>query len=163
AAYVQVGTKLGRYDLIELLGSGKFGDVWLAKDESLDRRVAVKVPRNDPLSLADFALFTREARAVAQLKHPNIVAIHEVGTDGDRLYIVSELIGGPNLAEWLTGRKLTGRQAAELCAKLADGLHHAHERSIIHRDLKPSNVLIDEAREPHITDFGLARRDDGGE
>src|SRR5262245_24885460 len=162
-AYLQAGAKTGRFELLELLGSGKFGDVWLARDEMLNRQVAIKVPRKDQLDLADIALFAREARAVARLKHPNIVTVYEVGTDNDRIFIVSELIRGPNLANWLESKHPAGRETALLCAKLADGLHHAHEHGVIHRDLKPSNVLIDEALEPHITDFGLARREDGGE
>jgi serine/threonine protein kinase len=161
-AYLQPGAKAGRFELLERLGSGKFGDVWMARDEMLNRHVAVKVPRKDHVDLSDIALFAREARAVAQLKHPNIVAVYEVGTDDDRIYIVSELVRGPNLAQWLETKRPTGREAALLCAKLADGLHHAHEHGIIHRDLKPGNVLVDEALEPHITDFGLARREDRG-
>jgi len=162
-AYLQPGAKVGRFQLLDLLGSGKFGDVWKARDEELSRAVAVKVPRKEDLDLADIALFSREARAVAQLNHPNIVRVYEVGTDSDRIFIVSELIEGVSLAEWLETKRPTGRETAELCAKLTDGLHHAHERGIIHRDLKPGNVLIAAAGEPHIADFGLARREGGGE
>jgi formylglycine-generating enzyme required for sulfatase activity len=106
-------------------------------------------------------MFLREARAAAQLKHPNIVSIHEVGRDGDRVYIVSDLVRGPNLADWLLEHKFTSQQAADLCAILADAIDHAHEHGVIHRDLKPSNVLLDEHNQPHLTDFGLAKRDGG--
>lgn len=153
--------KVGRFELIELLGSGHFGDVWLAKDSDLDRFVAVKLPRKEELVRADLELFMREARSAAQLKHPNIVSVHEVGKEGDRIYIVSDVVRGPNLADWLLENKLDSQQAAELCATLAEAVHFAHENGIIHRDLKPSNVLLDENKTPHLTDFGLAKRDGG--
>ena len=153
--------KIGRFELIELLGSGHFGDVWLAKDTELDRFVAIKLPRKEELQRADIELFLREARAAAQLKHPNIVSVHEVGKDGDLIYIVSDLVRGPNLGEWLNENQFSPQQAAELCATLAEAIHHAHENCAIHRDLKPSNVLLDEHLDPHLTDFGLAKRDGG--
>lgn len=154
-------TKVGRFELVELLGSGHFGDVWLGKDTDLDRFVAVKLPRKEELERADIELFLREARSAAQLKHPNIVSVHEVGKEADRIYIISDVVRGPNLADWLVEHKLPAQQAAELCATLAEAVHYAHENGIIHRDLKPSNVLLDEDNAPHLTDFGLAKRDGG--
>jgi tetratricopeptide (TPR) repeat protein len=103
--------------------------------------------------------FFREARAAAQLRHPNIVSVHEVGRDGDSIYIVSDFVRGVTLGDWLTGQQLTAREAAALCASIADALHHAHEHGVVHRDLKPANILIDGDGQPHLTDFGLARRD----
>lgn len=153
--------KVGRFELIELLGSGSFGDVWLARDPELARLVAIKLPRKEQLDRADIERFLREARAAAQLKHPNIVSVHEVGKEGDTVYIVSDLIRGPDLADWLAEKQLTCRQAAELCTLLADAIEHAHERGVIHRDLKPSNILLDGEQVPHLTDFGLAKRDGG--
>jgi len=85
----------------------------------------------------------------------------EVGRDGDNVYIVSELIRGVSLADWLTGKQPTFREAAKLCAKIADALHHAHESGVIHRDLKPHNIMLDSEDEPHIMDFGLAKREAG--
>ena len=105
--------------------------------------------------------FFREARAAAQLRHPNIVSVHEVGRDGDSVYIVSDFVRGVTLGDWLTGQQLTSREAAELCAKIADALHHAHEQGVVHRDLKPANIMIDGDGEPHLMDFGLARREVG--
>lgn len=151
--------KIDRFELIELMGSGSFGDVWMAKDPQLDRFVALKLPRKDVVDRDDLESFLREARSAAQLKHPNIVSVLEVGKAGDRLYIVSDLVRGPNLAEWLTENQLSPRQGAELCAVLADAIHHAHESGVIHRDLKPGNVLLDGNKVPHLTDFGLAKRD----
>jgi tetratricopeptide (TPR) repeat protein len=103
--------------------------------------------------------FLREARAAAQLKHPNIVNVHEVGRDGDAVFIVSDFVRGVTLDQWLTGQQPTMRQAAELCATIADALEHAHEHGVIHRDLKPANIMIDGDGQPHLMDFGLARRD----
>lgn len=158
---LQPTTKVGRFELVDLLGSGHFGDVWLARDTDLDRFVAVKLPRKEELERADVELFLREARSAAQLKHPNIVSVHEVGKDGDRIYIVSDVVRGPNLADWLVENKLPPQRAAELCATLCEAVHYAHDNGIIHRDLKPSNVLLDQDNAPHLTDFGLAKRDGG--
>ena len=87
--------------------------------------------------------------------------MHEVGRDADTVFIVSDHVEGVTLGEWLTGKKLTAREAAELCAKIADALHHAHEAGIVHRDLKPGNIMLDANGVPHIMDFGLARREAG--
>jgi WD40 repeat protein/tRNA A-37 threonylcarbamoyl transferase component Bud32 len=152
---------LGHFELLEQIGFGHFGSVWKARDTELDRIVAVKIPRRDQLTEAEADYFLREARAAAQLKHPNIVPVYEVGRDGDTIYIVSEYVQGANLQEWLSGQRLTPREAAELCAKIADALHDAHVAGVIHRDLKPGNIMIDLAGEPHIMDFGLAKRETG--
>jgi serine/threonine-protein kinase len=98
-----------------------------------------------------------EARVVAQLSHPGIVSVHEIGRDGDRVYIVSDLIEGCPLTNKIDEGGLPWRVAAELCVQIADALGHAHEMGIVHRDLKPPNILLDESGRPHITDFGLAK------
>lgn len=152
---------LGHFSLDEQLGVGAFGAVWRAKDMELDRTVAIKVPRKGQLNAAESEKFLREARAAAQLKHPNIVSVHEVGREGDTIYIVSDLIEGLTLTDWLTGHQPTPRESAELCVKIAEALHHAHEKGVVHRDLKPSNVMLDRDNEPHIMDFGLAKREAG--
>jgi tetratricopeptide (TPR) repeat protein len=153
--------RLGRFELIERLGVGGFGSVWKARDNQLDRTVAVKIPRQGGLTAEEQEKFFREARAAAQLRHPGIVSVHEVGRDGDNVYIVSDFVRGVTLGDWLTGQQLTSREAAELCAKIADALHHAHEQGVVHRDLKPANVMMDGDGQPHLTDFGLARREVG--
>ncbi len=153
--------RIGRFTLVEQLGVGAYGVVWRGRDAELDREVAVKIPREGRLSPEEQAKFLREARAAAQLAHPHIVAVHEIGRDDGRLYIVSDLVRGLTLADWLTGQTASPRQAAEWCAKIADALDHAHQQGVVHRDLKPSNVLLDEQLEPRITDFGLAKRDAG--
>ena len=153
--------RIGHYELVEQVGMGHFGSVWKAKDTELDRVVAVKIPRKGQLDAAETDQFLREARAAAQIKHPNIVSVHEVGHDGDSVYIVSDFVEGASLSEWLTGRRLTPIEAAQLCAKIAYALHAAHESGVIHRDLKPANIMVDQHGEPYLTDFGLAKREAG--
>jgi serine/threonine protein kinase len=87
------------------------------------------------------------------LKHPSIVGVHEVGREGGTIYIVSDFVEGVNLAEWLTGTQPTPREAAELCAKLAAALHHAHDAGVVHRDLKPSNIMMDISGDGNSRDF----------
>jgi ribosomal protein S27E len=152
---------VGRFELIEQLGFGGFGAVWRAHDTRLDRTVAVKIPRKGQLTPDETEKFLREARAAGQLEHPGIVSVHEVGLEDDLVYIVSDFVEGLSLADWLTGQKFTYREAAELCAKIADALHFAHEKGITHRDLKPSNIMLDAAGQPHLMDFGLAKREAG--
>ncbi len=153
--------QIGHFKLVERLGMGAFGAVWKALDTELDRTVAIKIPRAGQLDKQRQDFFFREARSAAQLRHPNIVPVYEVGREGDTLYIVSEFVRGVTLSDRLTAGPLSAREAAELCAKIAEALHHAHQQGVIHRDLKPANVMIDASGEPHLMDFGLARREAG--
>ena len=151
---------LSHFELIEKVGVGTFGAVYRARDIELDRLVAVKIPRQSQLDGPQAEQFLREARAAAQLKHPNIVSVHEVGREDDTLYIVSDFVEGLSLADWLSGQQLTAREAAELCVTIAGALEHAHEQGVTHRDLKPSNIMvtrIDGVPRAKIIDFGLAR------
>jgi serine/threonine protein kinase len=157
----EAATRVGHFELVERLGIGAFGTVWRARDTKLDRLVAIKIPRRGQLNPKELEVFLREARSAAQLRHPNIVSVHEVGRDRDHVYLVCDLIQGMSLDKWLQDQQLTGREAAEICAKIADALEHAHERGVIHRDLKPQNILMDSAGQPHLTDFGLAKREAG--
>lgn len=152
---------LGRFELIERIGAGGFGTVWKAFDCELERMVAVKVPRSHDLDADEMEKFLREARATAQLRHPNIVAVHESGRIRDLVYIVSNLVDGVTLGDWIADRQLPCRESATMCATIAGALHHAHEHGIVHRDLKPANILVDAHGQPHLTDFGLARRELG--
>ena len=158
----QAGPKtIGHFELVDQLGIGSFGSVWMGRDPRLDRNVAIKIPRKGQLDPQETEQFIREARAAAQLKHPNIVAVHEVGREDGQVYIVSDYVEGLTLADWMVGQQLTSRTAAGLCVKLAEALHHAHEAGVIHRDLKPTNIILDGGNEPHIMDFGLAKREAG--
>jgi tetratricopeptide (TPR) repeat protein/ribosomal protein S27E len=152
---------IGHFDLVEALGTGTFGTVWKAYDQELDRTVALKIPRKGQLDPQEQEQFLREARAAAQLHHPNIVSVHEVGREGDQVYIVSDIVRGVMLSDWLSAQQPTTREAANLCAKVARALHHAHEAGVVHRDLKPSNIMLDADGEPHVMDFGLAKREAG--
>ncbi len=149
----------GRYELEELVGSGGMSTVFRARDAGLDRRVALKILHerygDDPESVERFR---REARAVAQLSHPNVVTVIDRGEDAGRQYIVFEHVEGENLKELVrrTGR-LPVRRALELVIPVADGLAFAHERGLVHRDVKPQNVLLSREGEVKVTDFGIAR------
>lgn len=153
--------QIGRFQLLSRLGMGGFGTVWKAYDAELDRAVALKIPRKGQLSAKEEELFFREARAAAQLRHSNIVPVHEVGRDGDTIFIVSDLILGESLASWLREQHPSTRDMVVLLAQISDALHFAHEHGIVHRDFKPSNVIIDQQGEPHLMDFGLAKREVG--
>jgi RNA polymerase sigma factor (sigma-70 family) len=154
------GWKIGHFELLENVGGDEqFGTVWKARDTELDRIVAVHILRHgDLLDRKDeFITMTRSA---AQIRHPGVVGVYDRGrTSDDTLYIVTDFVEGCNLKEWLSGRRLTPREAAELCMKIADALHAVHEAGIVHRNLKPSNVMIDVSGQPHLTDFMLAKRE----
>lgn len=152
---------IGHFELIEQLGMGTFGAVWKARDTKLDRTVAIKVPRKGQLDERETEYFLREARSVAQLKHRNIVSVHEVGRVDGQVYIVSDFVQGATLADWIKAQRLTPRETAALCIKVASAVQHAHEAGVIHRDLKPANIMMDLDGEPHIMDFGLAKREAG--
>ncbi len=153
--------RIAHFELRKQVGMGAFGSVWEAYDTRLDRQVAVKIPCKGQLKPEEVDLFLREARATAQIRHPNIVSVHEVGRDGNHVYIVSDFVEGTNLKEWLSPCRLSAREAAELTVKIAKALHVAHGAGVVHRDLKPGNIMIDSAGEPYLTDFGLAKRDSG--
>jgi len=161
-SYGPAGRKaIAQFQLIRLLGTGAFGSVWLAHDQQLDCQVAIKIPRLERLDARQAELFFREARAAAQLRHANIVHVREIGRDGDSVFIVSDYIAGANLKEWLSGQRLSFPESAELIAKISDALEHAHSHGVVHRDLKPGNILLEPSGEPHLTDFGLAKREAG--
>ena len=161
AGQARIRRRIAHFELVEQLGVGAFGSVWKAKDTLLDTVVAIKIPRSGQLDAQEAERFIREARAAAQLHDANIVGVQAVGRDGDQLYIVSELIDGLPLDQWRGDRHLGSDEAAALCAKIADALDYAREHGVIHRDLKPQNILIDDCGGPHVTDFGLAKREVG--
>jgi tRNA A-37 threonylcarbamoyl transferase component Bud32 len=154
--------KIGKFELLEQVGQGAFGTVYKARDPELDRIVAIKVPRAGTLPEAqELDRFLREARSVAQLRHPGIVPVHEVGQADSVPYLVCEFVQGITLADRLTDQPPSFRDSAVMVATIADVLQYAHERGVVHRDVKPSNVMLDEGGRPHLMDFGLAKRDAG--
>jgi len=157
------GARLGPYEILELIGRGGMGEVYRAVDSRLGRQVAVKVL---PSHLADnpeaLARFRREARAVAALSHPNIVAIFDIGTQAETPYVVTELLDGHTLRTRLhDGVKLSLEETLRISVALAEGLAAAHEKGIIHRDLKPENVFLTTTGAVKILDFGLAAGEQG--
>ena len=152
---------LDRYALVEELGSGGFGSVWLARDERLERPVAVKrVPiRNASPAAAERA--EREALAAARLSHPAVVQLYEAGRDDEAVYLVSELVRGATLGELLDDGALSDRDVLLVGMAMCDALEHAHARGVVHRDVKPGNVLVPETNADGVvaklTDFGIAR------
>lgn len=158
-----VGERLGQFELLQVIGRGNFGTVWKALDNQLNRLVAIKIPYAGRLSRQRGQDVLAEARAVAILQHPLIVAVHEVGLADDRIYIVSSYVDGETLAEYLTKERLSVAESVALCIQLTEALEHAHSLGVVHRDLKPANILVTKTDgrplTPHVTDFGLARRD----
>ena len=156
--------RLGRYRIIKPLGEGAMGSVYLAEDTELKRRVAVKVPKFSPQDQPELLeRFYREARSAATLRHPNICPVYDIGEHQGTRYITMGYLSGPPLSSLVGTEKLTSeRTVVELVHKIALALAAAHAKGIVHRDLKPANILLDENREPVITDFGLARRTDQG-
>ncbi len=151
-----VGVKLGHYELLQRLGSGGMGDVFLAQDHSLNRRVAIKFLSQQLSSDADAkARFLREAQAAAALNHPNIVTIYEVSEHEGRPYIVMESVDGQTLKEVLK-QDLPLSKIIDLGVQLCDGLQKAHQLGIVHRDIKPANIILDTDGRPRLLDFGLA-------
>ena len=133
---------LGRYRLLELLGSGGHGSVWIARDERDGSRVAVKRVPLAPGDPQERARIVREGRAAARLAHPAIVELYGVGDEAGAHYLVSELVDGPSLAWLYAKRSFDDRLVLEIGSALAAALSHAHERGVVHRDVKPANVIV---------------------
>ncbi|HEY7055384.1 MAG TPA: protein kinase [Vicinamibacterales bacterium] len=154
-----IGNRLGQYRVLDKLGSGGMGDVYVAEDTRLNRRVALKFPRPDVAGTRDSrARFLREARAAAALNHPNIVHLYSVEEAGDLVFITMELVEGRSLRQLLSdGAGLPLEKTISFAAQIADGLACAHAVGIVHRDLKPGNVMVTDNERVKILDFGVAK------
>ena len=153
-----VPEKIGRFEVHLRLGAGAFGQVYRARDTLLDREVALKVPHASAIqSEARRARVLTEAKAAAQLRHPNIVPVYEAGRDGDTYYIASAFIEGQTLEDAIAAKPPDFCQAAKLVMDLAGALDYAHELGVVHRDVKPANIMLDGKGNPLLMDFGLAR------
>jgi serine/threonine protein kinase len=158
AAPAEVAKKLPQFEILELLGRGGMGVVYKARQVQLDRIVALKIlPPVDALSPDFVARFTREARALARLNHPNIVAVHDFGETNGLYFIVMEYVDGANLRQLQSQRHFTPADALAIIPKICEALQYAHEEGLVHRDIKPENLLIDTKGRVKIADFGLAK------
>ncbi|MFI5170727.1 MAG: serine/threonine-protein kinase, partial [Vicinamibacterales bacterium] len=154
------GQRLGPYEILAPLGAGGMGEVYRARDPRLERDVAIKVLPEHYVDDADsLSRFQAEAKAIAALSHPNIVAIFDTGQLDDQLYVVTELLEGETLRSRLRQGPIGARKAADHAARVAEGLAAAHEKGIVHRDVKPENLFLLNDGRVKILDFGLARQD----
>jgi serine/threonine protein kinase/Tol biopolymer transport system component len=155
---IESGTKLGRYEIISKIGAGGMGEVYLAQDKQLDRKVALK------LLLPEFCCdlervqrFKLEAKAASALNHPNIITIHEIDEFDERVFITTEFVDGETVREKIKNRELTVLESLKIAEQIADALAVAHEEHIIHRDIKPENIMLRKDGYAKILDFGLAK------
>src|SRR5262245_52134030 len=153
---------IGRYRVERFLGEGGFGRVFLARDEQLQRLVAVKVPHRRLVATAeDAGAYLAEARTAAALDHPHIVPVFDLGSTPEYpCFIVSKFIDGRTLAWSIRNDRPAPAASAGLVAAVAEALHHAHRKGLVHRDIKPGNILLDACGKPFVADFGLALREE---
>ena len=160
-ADLKEGTRIHRYQILELIGKGGMGAVYKAYDPELDRSIAIKIltvrPHEGETASRPHARLMREAQALAKLSHPNVVAVHDVGTYEKGVYIAMEYVKGKTLREWLKEEKPHQKDIIQVLSKAGKGLQAAHSEGIVHRDFKPDNVLIGDKGQVKVLDFGLAR------
>src|SRR6266496_4327460 len=155
---IVLGTRLGRYEIRSKIGEGGMGEVYLARDEKLNRDVAIKVlPATFSQDAERLRRFEQEAQATSALNHPNILSVYDVGTHDGAPYVVSELLEGETLRQRLGGATLAQRRVIDFALQIAHGLAAAHDKGIVHRDLKPENLFLTKDGRLKILDFGLAK------
>src|SRR5512134_2578441 len=153
-----IGRKLSHFRILDRIGEGGMGVVYLAEDEKLQRVVAFKVLPPERLADEERRLrFVREARTAAAVTHPNIAVVHEIDEADGVVFIAMELIEGKTLRELIGGNPLPLREALRLGVEIAEGLSAAHQAKVIHRDLKPDNVIVSPSGHVKLHDFGLAK------
>lgn len=153
--------KYGRYEVIEELGRGQMGVVYLAHDPKIDRKIALKVLRQDRLASEDFIVrFMKEAKAVGRLSHPGIVTVYDIGQDQETVFIAMELLEGVSMEEWMSAGAPQMADIVDIAVQIAEALDYAHRRGIVHRDIKPTNIIVTLDGKVKLTDFGIARIED---
>lgn len=152
-----IGESIAHYKILEKLGAGGMGEVYLAEDKDLDRKVALKfLPERYTNDAELNRRFKREAKAIAALNHPNIITVHEIAEFNGRAYIAMEYVHGESLREEIKKGPVSIARMVEILMQICEGLSEAHQAGIVHRDIKPENILIDKSRRVKILDFGLA-------
>ena len=157
SAILERGAAVGRYLVLELLGTGGMGAVYAAYDPELDRKVAVKLVLPGAGGSIGRARMLREAQAIARLSHPNVVTVHDVGTRVDEVFVAMELVDGDTLTAWLGERTRTTDEILDVFVQAGRGLAAAHRAGLVHRDFKPDNVLVGKDGRTRVVDFGLVR------
>lgn len=153
--------KYGRYKIVERLGKGSMGEVFLAHDPHIDRKIALKVLHKEHLTRKEIAKrFVKEAKAIGRLSHPYIVSVYDVGQAHGTIYIAMEYLEGQPLHKILKSNRLDTTSVVKIGRQVATALDYAHKKGIVHRDIKPSNLMITKDLEVKLTDFGIARFDD---
>jgi serine/threonine protein kinase len=161
---ISAGTKLGRYEIRSKIGEGGMGEVYLAQDTKLDRKVALKILPADVAAHSDrMKRFVQEAKAASALNHPNIITIHEIDQTDSGHFIATEFVDGETLRQQLNARHMKVAEALDIGVQIASALSAAHAAGIIHRDIKPENLMIRRDGIVKVLDFGLAKLSEQGD
>jgi formylglycine-generating enzyme required for sulfatase activity len=161
---LDTGARIGRYVIVERVGTGAMGVVYGAYDPELDRKVALKLLKpGQGVKDTARARLLREAKAIARLQHPNVVAVHDVGVFEDQVFLAMEFVAGGTIKSWLAGHARSSREILDVFIAAGRGLAAAHAAGLVHRDFKPDNVLLDKESRPRVVDFGIARQAGGGD